>query len=194
MFVNATPIGAAVNSIKDFRAGNNVSGFLNLASVVFDVAAIRGAVGVSRVASSGGSIERGMVNSRTFYSVQSAEDATRLRNGGTPWPTAPNRAALGQGVYAWDNPSSATTYQNHLLNNRNASTEIVSFSISDSNWEKLSKFSVDLYTNPDAWLDSYSVLRGGTPTYEYNMITRGTNFGTEYYFNSNIHSQLNYKP
>ena len=41
-------------------------------------------------------------SSTSFYTVQSEADEFRLLNGGTPWPTEDSRAALGEGVYAWE--------------------------------------------------------------------------------------------
>jgi hypothetical protein len=50
-------------------------------------------------------------NSRVFYTVQSEEDERRLRGDGTPWPTDPTRAHLGEGIYSWDSRKPAEMYK-----------------------------------------------------------------------------------
>ncbi|WP_334072023.1 hypothetical protein [Paenibacillus sp. A14] len=87
---------------------------------------------------------KGEAGSRTFYTVQNSIDETRLLKGGEPWPTAPHKAHLGEGVYAWDNKVSALDYLDlKLKRNPSADLKIIEFSVAKSDLAKFKSFDVD---------------------------------------------------
>lgn len=130
--------------------------------------------------------------SKTFYTVQGSDDAFRLLNGGKPWPTAANRAALGEGVYAWDNLASARSYQ-ALRTSRGIDTDILTFDVTEFNLKKFKSIDVDALADPDAFLNSASKLYGGDANHGFQYIKRGTNYGTENFFSKDVMPALNFR-
>jgi len=137
-----------------------------------------------------GAVGRGASASRTFFTVQSVEDAGRLLSGGTPWPIAPTRAALGEGVYAWGSEAEALAYLSKLPQ---GGLQILKFSIKESRLLKLRTIMVDALENPEGWMQKYSKLWGGTPNHGADYVVRGTAMGNEHYFSSRIFPLLRFK-
>jgi hypothetical protein len=128
-----------------------------------------------------------------FYTVQGPDDATRLRSTGEPWPAEPDRAHLGPGVYAWKYLSEAESYRQSPALRQRPDLLIILFGIKNSDLDSFSHFDVDLAPNPDAWLDRYSALRGGTSDHGYQYVTRGTQYGTEHYFHKSVFPFLRFR-
>ncbi|MEP7289912.1 MAG: hypothetical protein ABI947_29555 [Chloroflexota bacterium] len=125
--------------------------------------------------------------------MQDPEDAARLRSTGEPWPTAPDRAHLGTGVYAWDNIESAKAYWALKTTRGITGLEIVSFEVDSEALANLNQINVDSLADPDAFLDRYSSLRNATPDHGYEYIIRGTQLGNENFFASSIFHLLSFK-
>ena len=112
-------------------------------------------------------------------------DAERIKGAGEPWPTDATRAALGEGVYAWDNLGDAEAYLSTLGGD---DLEVVAFQVDMSLLQNQGQLSVDSLGTPgaDAWMERYSSLWGGTPDHGLQYITRNTAMGTEHYFSKSI--------
>jgi hypothetical protein len=127
-------------------------------------------------------------NSTIFYSVQSADDAARLSNGGKPWPTEPTKANLGEGLYTWGNKSDAAWYQGKI-NDRGGEVGILPFRISN---EELKNFkTLDLPSlSPDArsqWVDLHSRIYGkGLPHNNQYVINETGSGKIEHYFQKDV--------
>jgi hypothetical protein len=123
-----------------------------------------------------------------FFTVQDQFDAARLRSGGTPWPTAPSKSALGEGLYSWTSAEEAAAYRTHLLGKSDlvpgTRFEIVKFRVSLKDLKLPKYFVVDSLPGEqaDAWMLSQSKLTGGQPNHGFGWVLRGTNFGIENYF------------
>ena len=130
-------------------------------------------------------------SSTSFYTVQSEADEFRLLNGGTPWPTEDSRAALGEGVYAWETRAEAEKYLQSIIK-RDPSARIVEFSV---NLDNLKSLNIDALPQDqiDIFMMRYSRLYGGTPNHGYDHLQRGTNYGVEHYFSYLIYELLNFK-
>ncbi len=138
-------------------------------------------------------------SSSTFYTVQNRNDASRLRSDGRPWPTEPNRAHLGPGVYAWDNLQDAENYLDILSRKPVSDLEIVQFNVNRSDLDSFR--TADLTTLSDNeltnWLDRHSYLYTDNPenvtAHSMDYIIRGTGrFGNEHYFSSSVHGRLQF--
>jgi len=132
--------------------------------------------------------------SSTFYTVQNATDAARLKGSGEPWPTDPTRSALGEGVYAWGDSETAGLYKAAKEATSQESLETMQFSVDNA---KLSQYNqVNLTTLSDneqnAFLEQQSKLYGGTPDTSIDYIQRGTKYGTEHYFNKTVFNDLDF--
>jgi hypothetical protein len=128
---------------------------------------------------------------RTFYTVQDEADAGRLFAGGTPWPTSPTRAHLGEGLYATDSLSQAEAYLSRLEGQGASGLQIITASISEARYTALS--TLDLRALGDdaanAWLGTHSTLFGeGVPHGLDHVIRQTGNFGAEFFFSKNIFS------
>ena len=130
--------------------------------------------------------------SSTFYTVQNAADAARLRAGGAPWPTEPSRAALGEGVYAFGEQAGAQAYQNALTSQGASGLEIVPFEVSAGDLASMRSLNIDLLPDAEAFLGKFSQLWGGTPDHGYDLLMRGTQFGTEHFFSKSVYDLLNF--
>jgi hypothetical protein len=128
-----------------------------------------------------------------FYTVQSKEDAARLRGSGEPWPEEADRAHLGAGVYAWKYLEEAKNYLNSPALSEVDDLEILMFGIKNTELNAFSRFDVDSDQDPDAWLDRYSLLRGGNPDHGYEYVTRGTQIGVEHYFSKSVFYHLHFR-
>ena len=131
----------------------------------------------------------------TFYTVQSKADKERILNGGEPWPDAPNKSALGEGVYAWGNEEDAKNYLNLIKNKYPESdVEIVKFKVSDKKLAEFKSLNVDSLGDDEAaaWMERYSKLWGGTPEHGLEYIQRGTNIGVEHFFDKSIFKFLDF--
>ncbi len=129
---------------------------------------------------------------KKFYSVQGKADAKRIKNGGTPWPDEPHRAHLGDGIYSWDNREGAEKYF-ELLSKRTDDLEIVEFTISESDFEKLNKFHVPLDDDlANEWLGKHSRLYGDGTPHNYDYVRGNTGMGHEHYFSKNIYHLLRF--
>ncbi|KAA2258748.1 DNRLRE domain-containing protein [Solihabitans fulvus] len=133
-----------------------------------------------------------------FYTAQSHEDANRLRNGGAPWPTDPERAQFGPGVYSWDNQKDALTYQQGLRK-RGIETEIVEFAIDRSSLNRLRQIHVSDMSPDEAekFMDRHSSMWGAGEPHGYDYITRPTSsekgYGAEHYFSAAAYPLLHFK-
>lgn len=126
----------------------------------------------------------------TYYSVQSAGDAARLAGGGEPWPTSPNKAHIGAGLYSWGTRGDAQLYWERLRN-RGIDADILSFQISNSNLKKLRRLDLrppisDQIVNE--WLELHSSLYGEGRPHNYQYVIRMTNSGAEHYFDKDVFS------
>ncbi|OCR01844.1 hypothetical protein BCD67_04945 [Oscillatoriales cyanobacterium USR001] len=124
----------------------------------------------------------------TYYSVQSADDAARLASGGEPWPTSPNKAHIGAGLYSWGTRDDAQLYWERLRN-RGIDVDILSFRISNSNLKKLRRLDLrppisDTIVN--GWLEIHSSLYGEGRPHSYQYVIRMTNSGAEHYFSKDV--------
>ncbi|UHA73171.1 DUF6531 domain-containing protein [Paenibacillus sp. 481] len=139
----------------------------------------------------------GQDGSRSFYTIQNSIDEARFRNGGEPWPTEPHKAHLGEGVYAWDNKTSAHNYLEIKTKRApDAGLKMIEFSIAEKDLAKFKFFDVDGLGSDDAvndWLNRYSKLTDGAPDHGYDYITRGTNFGKENFFDKSVMKYLKFK-
>lgn len=131
---------------------------------------------------------------KTFYTVQNSTDAKRLLSDGTPWPTEPNRANLGEGVYAWSSKEDALNYFN-IKSKRTSDLQILEFEVSQADLSKMKQLDLTKMTDDEvnAFLDSYARLNGGTPNHGYEYIQRMTGLGVENYFNKSVFEKLKFK-
>jgi hypothetical protein len=116
-----------------------------------------------------------------FYTVQNADDAHRLRTTGSPWPTAPLRAHLGPGVYAWRRLGDARDYLDHLARSQGIlDLEIVRFRVPNRRLRRLRQLDVDELPDPNEWLLRHSLLwhRLGEP-HGLQYVRRGVGFRGE---------------
>lgn len=133
---------------------------------------------------------------RTFYTVQGEANAGRLLSGGTPWPTAPAKAHLGEGLYTWGSRSQAESYMS-LLEGRGASgLRIMEASIPEAQYNALR--AMDLRGLGDeaanAWLGRHSSLFGESAPHGLNHVIRDTgNFGPEFFFSKDAFPLLQLK-
>jgi hypothetical protein len=127
-----------------------------------------------------------------FHTVQGAEDAARLRAGGSPWPTGASRSSLGQGVYSFGSRAEAESYATHLAGRGASDLEVMSFNVSGSDLASFKSLNIDSLADPEAFLSKYSELWGGTPNHGFEYLTRGTQFGTEHFFDSSVFGRLNF--
>jgi hypothetical protein len=118
-----------------------------------------------------------------FYSVQSQSDAARLRAGGDPWPTEWQRANLGPGFYAWDNPTDAENYRQVLEQHGISELTIVVYEIDDKELAALRTLDLTRLTDAEvnAWMDQYSHYGKAEP-HDWERIIRNTDKATEHYF------------
>jgi hypothetical protein len=134
--------------------------------------------------------------SKIFYTVQTEHDRSRLRTDGAPWPTEPKRAHLCQGVYAWDNRSSAEAYKRHLEHQDVVGLRIVAFRIGKRVSHSFRQIDIDALGDPgaDEWFQRYSKLsEENAPPHSCSYVRRGTDFGTEHFFASIVFRHLRFR-
>lgn len=131
----------------------------------------------------------------TFYSVQSAADATRLAGGGQPWPTGLQRANLGIGFYAWDSRETAEQYLLVLLKHGATGLRIVTYEIPDTVLARLKTLDLTLLGDDEVtdFLTRYSQYGDGEP-HDWEYIQRLTDKGKEHYFAASVFAQLREVP
>lgn len=155
------------------------------------IAAIGGIVSFPVGGAAGAAGSGGM---STFYTVQGAADAARLRAGGEPWPSEPAKAALGQGVYSWATLEEAEGYARILAAKGADDLETMSFTVSEQALAAMRTVNVDLLTEKEAelFMGKYSQLWGGVPDHNFDRIIRGTNLGVEHFFSKSVRRLLNF--
>ncbi|QWB23779.1 MULTISPECIES: DUF6531 domain-containing protein [Streptomyces] len=113
-----------------------------------------------------------------FFTVQDAENATRLRGDGTPWPTAENRGHYGEGVYSWESRADAERYAERLRG-RGAEVEVMPFRVSAGDFANMKK--IDLHEiGEDAateFADKHSRLWGEGLPHDYDYVRAPTGMG-----------------
>ncbi len=124
-----------------------------------------------------------------FFTVQGPEDATRLANGGEPWPTADTRAHFGPGVYAWGNESDALAYGANK-----PGAQVLRFSVDNDTLAGLRQAHLGSMSDDEAtaFMERNSLLWGGDASHGLDYISRPTATGTEHYFSSDIFDHLEF--
>ena len=144
-------------------------------------------VGVGMLLKEGLSSLARVIGQKTFYSVQSESSIARLMLGGEPWPVGPTKAHLGEGLYAWGTREEAEAYlkvksQRGIEEN----LKIVKFSLSNRNYDALSKYFIPQNEVGEKWLSVHSSLYGEGVPHGFQYIRGNTNFGHEHFFSSDI--------
>ncbi|MEU9956637.1 DUF6531 domain-containing protein [Streptomyces sp. NPDC050982] len=128
-----------------------------------------------------------------FFTVQDAENATRLRGDGTPWPTAENRGHYGEGVYSWGSRAEADRYADRLRG-RGAEVEVMPFRVSASDFENMKK--IDLHEiGEDAateFANKHSRLWGDGAPHDYDYVRAPTGLGPENIFSKSVFHLLKF--
>jgi len=131
-----------------------------------------------------------------FYTVQDPADVARLRSSGEPWPIAPERASVGEGVYAWGSRAEAEAYRTLLRATASgqADLEMIAFQVSNADLRSLRQLDRTLLSGEqdENWLNRYSSLWGGTPDHGLEYIKRGTRFGVEHFFHKSVFRLLHF--
>ncbi|MCX4784253.1 RHS repeat domain-containing protein [Streptomyces sp. NBC_01264] len=128
-------------------------------------------------------------DSTDFYTVQGADDAARLNSGGQPFPTEPDRAHFGPGVYSWGSHAEAVSY---AANKPGA--QIMKFSVRNKDLAgfpqaHLGGMSDDAATE---FMGRYSLLWDGDASHGLSYISRPTARGTEHFFSSDVFHLLRF--
>ncbi|KMQ61890.1 hypothetical protein ACM40_06085 [Chryseobacterium sp. BLS98] len=133
--------------------------------------------------------------SKTFYTVQGAEDVARLKSGGIPWPTSPTSAHFGEGLYTWDTRAEAEAYRDLLKKNLpELHLEIMEFKISKGSFNRFKKFEVPLDDDlANSWLNKHSSLFGNGEPHGFQYIKRSSSMGYEHYFDKNVFNKFKLK-
>jgi hypothetical protein len=134
------------------------------------------------------------VTTTPFYTVQGADDLARLSRGGAPWPTAPSRAHLGSGLYAWGNLKIAKQYAS-LRSSRfpDAGVKIRTYRIPNRDLANLRTKDLRAPMSDkavNAWLGKHSSLYGDGIPHNFQRVIRETNLGTEHYFTRSIFNRF----
>ncbi len=130
---------------------------------------------------------------KTFYTVQGIEDAARLRSTGTPWPSGPTSAHLGEGVYSWATRAEAEAYRTRFPD---IHVEIVEFKVNKFRFNRLKKFEVPLDDDlANSWLNKHSSLFGDglIQPHGFQYIKRSSSMGFEHYFDKSVFPKLKFK-
>ncbi|MGW1716720.1 ricin-type beta-trefoil lectin domain protein [Streptomyces sp. NPDC002156] len=124
-----------------------------------------------------------------FFTVQGADDAARLRSGGDPFPTEPDRAHFGPGVYSWGSRAEAEAY---AANKPGA--EIMRFTIRNKDLAGFAQAHFGNMSDDEAtdFMEKYSLLWDGDASHGLSYISRPTARGTEHFFSSNVFSFLRF--
>ncbi|WP_412795279.1 DUF6531 domain-containing protein [Streptomyces sp. MS19] len=130
-----------------------------------------------------------------FFTVQSPEDATRLRGDGTPWPGEATRGQWGDGVYSWGTRQDADAYADLLRNRRGATVEILHFRVSEADFTAMNRADITAMTPDDAeaFMDRHSRLYGDGVPHGRDYIRGFTsNFGNEHFFSTAVFCRLKF--
>ncbi|MCX4692681.1 putative T7SS-secreted protein [Streptomyces sp. NBC_01408] len=131
-----------------------------------------------------------------FHTVQGAEDAARLRNGGEPWPDDELRGQYGHGVYAWSSLDEAERY----LAVRAAQLPghglaVVSFRVSADDFLSFNKADMTSMTPDEAekFMDAHSRIYGDGLPHDYDYIKgMPQKYGSENFFDRRIFHMLKF--
>jgi RHS repeat-associated protein len=126
----------------------------------------------------------GLSCSKTFFSVQSADDAARLARGGEPWPTGLQRANMGPGFYAWGSRVDAEEYLRRLQQQGASDLRVAAYEIAEGDLAKLRTKDLTRLSDEavDEFMDKYSHYGDALP-HDYQHIIRNTGMGApEHYF------------
>ena len=125
--------------------------------------------------------------------VMNIDDGVRLLDDGTPWPIAPHKANLGEGVFAWDNLDDAQNYLKLKQSRTDVELKIYEFKVSSSNLAKMKSLDMTKMSDDavDLFMNKYAKLNGGIPNHGLEYI-RGTNIGEENYLASSVFKYLNF--
>ncbi|RKN39278.1 DUF6531 domain-containing protein [Streptomyces hoynatensis] len=130
-----------------------------------------------------------------FFTVQSPEDATRLRGDGTPWPGEATRGQWGDGVYSWGTRQDADAYADLLRNRRGANVEVLHFRVSEADFAAMNRADITAMPEADAeaFVDRHSRLYGEGVPHNRDYIRGFTNnFGNEHFFSSAVFCRLKF--
>jgi len=130
--------------------------------------------------------------SKVFFTVQGADDATRLLNSGAPWPTAAYRAHLGEGVYAWSSRSEALAYK--AIKEARGATNLEVLSFKMSRYHRLKTLDLRTISTEvsDDFINTHSRLFGRGLKHDFQHIIRQTNLGDEYFFSNEVFSRIKF--
>ncbi|MDT0319899.1 DUF6531 domain-containing protein [Streptomyces millisiae] len=130
-----------------------------------------------------------------FFTVQSPEDAARLRGDGTPWPGEATRGQWGDGVYSWGTRGDAEAYADLLRNRRGANVEIMHFRVSEADFAAMNRADITAMPEADAeaFMDRHSRIYGDGVPHNRDYIRGFTsNFGNEHFFSSAVFCRLKF--
>ncbi|MDT0268762.1 DUF6531 domain-containing protein [Streptomyces sp. DSM 44915] len=130
-----------------------------------------------------------------FFTVQSPEDAARLRGDGTPWPGDATRGQYGDGVYSWGSQHDAEAYADLLRNRRGADVEIMHFRVSEADFASMNRMDITALSSDDAeaFMDRHSRLYGDGAPHNFDYIRGFTsNFGNEHFFTPSVFCRLKF--
>lgn len=135
-----------------------------------------------------GAAAAGTGGTATFFLVQNSQGASRLLNGGAPWPTAPNKSNLGEGLYVWNNLDDALAYFSKLQAGGAQNLLMLEARISQSALSKLRTMDLTKVSDDEAnvWLDRFAKLNGGIPNHGYERVIRGAGLADENYFSKDV--------
>ncbi|TWG20080.1 RHS repeat-associated protein [Micromonospora taraxaci] len=125
-----------------------------------------------------------------FYTVQGPDGAARLRAGGDPFPTEPNKAHFGPGVYSWGTRGAAERYASNK-----PGTEIMTFRIRNRDIKGLAQAHLGGMSDDDAtyFMNRYSPLWDGDASHGLDYISRATGLeSVEHYFSSGVFNLLEF--
>jgi RHS repeat-associated protein len=130
----------------------------------------------------------GAGSSETFYTVQGAQDAARLMEGGIPFPVGATKSFVGEGVYSFGTKADALKYKSMLEGFGHVDLQIMTFRV--SNYQKLKVFDMRGMGDDAAnkWLELHSYPNNHT----FDHIIRPAGHFDEYYFSKSIFNQIKF--
>jgi hypothetical protein len=149
---HGNPLGWGTRVGHGVQAGLTMFGVAKFAAAGMSAADSAGAAAIGALRTSAG-------DSVSFFSVQGPADATRLMNGGVPWPTGVSKSLLGEGFYAWGSRSQDEAYLAVLEGRGATGLTILEARIGAADYAALR--SIDLRTLGtdalDAWMETHSL-------------------------------------
>ena len=132
--------------------------------------------------------------SSSFYTVQNSQDAARLQGGGTPWPSGPTRAHIGEGAYTFESRASADAYRETLGRHVPADVELhtVELQIAERDLQGLRR--LDLRGNDaaaESFVNRHSCLYGAGEPHGYEHVIRATARDAEHFFPASVFQLFN---